>query len=179
MNTSLKRILSVVLSVTIMLSCTMAYIPAAFAKENASVDVSNAYVADASGDHALLSDVLSQSLESIQTEGQTYAADDIVSFIVTLKGDSLLDTKPESQSVTDYMESSSGLRAVQQIETVQSKVKRQIDASKTALTVKYRYSVVLNGFAVVGPYSALAELASMDGVKSVTVAQTYDYVEPA
>lgn len=178
MKIHLKRILAVVLAIAILLPSTMAWSPAVSAEENAQVDLRHVYPADASGEYALLDDVLAEATQSVQTQEQAYAPDDAVCFIVSLNGDALLDTKPESQSVTDFMQSATGKRAVQKIQMVQANVKRQIDASETGFTVKYRYSVVLNGFAVVGPYAAKSELAAMDGVKSVAVSQTYEYVEP-
>jgi len=134
---------------------------------------------DGSQDYEMIEDVLSQSPLTI--EGLKF--DEIVEFIVELESDSLLEAAPARQNITDFIDSGKGKIAMQRIEREQASVLNALKDIETdsglAIEIDYTYSLVLNGFAVNAPYSALTKLASIPGVKSVTVAQTYDYVDPS
>lgn len=138
-------------------------------------DISGAITADPEGNYQLAQDVLAEQMNQISG----YTADETVTFIVELEGSALLDTKPETQSMGQYMASSAGVTAIARIDKEQSGVLSLVKkAVSGGFTVDYTYQVVMNGFAVTGPYSMKAELEAIDGVKSVTVAQTYQYEEP-
>lgn len=187
----LKQCLSLLLSLALTLSCVMGGAMSAFAEEDdaspatvdqgasalatALLESDSVALADASSEGELMKDILSQSMNEISG----YSGNDIVEFIVELEGDALLDTKPASQTMSAYLDSSAGAVAMQSIDREQASVQSQIQRSRSlGISIEYTYRVVLNGFAVRAPLSAKESLEAIPGVKNVTVAQTYEYVEP-
>lgn len=118
-------------------------------------------------------------IESNMKSMATYSDDEVVEFIVELEGKPLLETKSKKVSLDAYLDSSKGAKALNQIEKEQASVKKQIQKNRVAgMQIEYTYTLVMNGFSVRAPYSEKENLESMDGVKSVFVAQTHEYVEP-
>lgn len=140
-----------------------------------TLNTDEALSTSASGKYEKFSDAISKSKSKVDS----YLDNEVVDFIVELEGNSLLDSKPASKTMKEYLETSAGKTAQKKIENVQSSVKSTIQKARSAnMSVECEYSVVLNGLAVKAPYSAMQTLESIPGVKSVTVAQVYDYVEP-
>lgn len=172
-----RRCLAIVMVLSMLLGTgiTGAFAVSADSGKAPAVDVSNAIIADPSQNYALAQDILSGSQEQISS----YEAEETVTFLVELEGKSLLDTKPASQTMGQYMTTSAGTAAIARIELEQVSVQSYLEKNRTyGLTVDYTYQVVMNGFAVTGPYSMKSELEAIPGVSSVTVAQTYTYEEP-
>ena len=180
MKNVLKRCLVLVMVVSMLLGTGVGQAMAASAasvggSDVITADVENAIVADPAGDYELAQDVLADSLNQLTG----YEADETVTFIVELEGNALLDTKPENQTMGQYMASAAGVTAIDRIDQEQATVQSYIESHRSmGLTVDYTYQVVMNGLAVTGPYSMKAELEAIPGVVSVTVAQTYEYEEP-
>ncbi len=163
-NRMFKRVLSLVLAMVMVLS--LAPMPHAHAHSHSAPNAGSALP-----EYELMTDTLEQKL----TKLEGYDPDEIVSFILELEGKSLLDSKPASASTKMYLA------------TADAEVKRIEKEQKTAVTalakmadveVTHSYRVILNGFAVKAPRSAMAELKAIPGVKAVYESSTYDYVEP-
>lgn len=108
-----------------------------------------------------------------------YGKDDEVVFLVELTQKPLLEANISGARLADYLGTAAGKTALRRIETEQASALSVVQSSyRDSMDVLYRYDTVFNGFAVRAKYGDLAKLRALPGVQSVTVAQTYDYVEP-
>ncbi len=154
----------------------------AFSLAFSSTPAMNVHAEEASGQeeelqgtYPTLEEVVKNNMQSLAPYGE----DEIVEFIVELEGKSLLETKAQSMSLNTYLDSAKGIAVMQSIEKEQNSVENAINRSRAAgIQIEYSYKLVMNGLAVRAPYSEKENLESIPGVKSVTVAQTHDYVEP-
>ena len=173
-----KRCLALVMVLSLVLGTGVASALAASVRSDDVVitaNVEDAIIADPFGQHDLMQDVL----DDMTTQLSGYDAESQVTFIVELEGSALLDAKPTTQTTQQYMTSAVGVAAATRICVQQATVLSRIQrVGGSQLTLDYTYQVVLNGFAVTGPYSLKAQLEAVPGVASVTVAQTYQYEEP-
>lgn len=173
-----KRCLALVMVLSLVLGTGVASALAASVRSDDVVitaNVEDAIIADPFGQHDLMQDVL----DDMTTQLSGYDAESQVTFIVELEGSALLDAKPTTQTPQQYMTSAVGVAAATRICVQQATVLSRIQrVGGSQLTLDYTYQVVLNGFAVTGPYSLKAQLEAVPGVASVTVAQTYQYEEP-
>ncbi|MBQ7875636.1 MAG: S8 family serine peptidase [Oscillospiraceae bacterium] len=176
MKSFLKRCLAIVLALSMMIGTGITAFAAPEGYDtDLAFDAENAIIAKPDANEELIQ----KNLENSKTAISDYYADKNVVFIVELEGKSVLETKPAKLSVSEYVDSFAGAMAVNGIKNQQDTVQNYImRARASGLEVEYTYKVVMNGFAVSGPYSAKAYLESIPGVKSVSVAETYEYVEP-
>lgn len=176
MKSFLRRCLAIVLALSMMIGTGVSAFAAPADFDNSiDLDLDNVIIAEPNANEELIQTALENSKASISN---SYMNETVV-FIVELEGKSVLETKPAKLTVGEYMNSFSGTMAVNSIKTQQNTVQNYIQRARSSgLEVEYTYQVVMNGFAVSGPYSAKAYLESIPGVKSVSVAETYEYVEP-
>ncbi len=120
--------------------------------------------------------------QDMQTPANLYAPRDMVRILVELEGDCLLD-----QGYTQNQISANGPQVANdkaKLETAQDYVARQIaalaaDAQLGSTTVKYNYTVALNGMAMRVPYGILAQIRALDNVKSAYICSEYQAPEVA
>lgn len=176
MKDLLKRCLAMLLVISMVLSTGITSAAASSGTENpgTSADTENAITLEPSNDLELIQD----SMDNMKNQLTGELADETVIFIVELEGRSLLETKPTNLSVNQYLGSSEGSNAQRKLAQAQHTIVSRILQERSGMTIRGTYQVVLNGFAVSGPASDLPYLESLPGVASVSVAQTYTYVEP-
>lgn len=104
---------------------------------------------------------------------QTPDARTQVTFIVTLEENAIAESVPEGMSVEEYLQTAAGSQRAQQVELAQQSVEKYLRRAKATITVEETFSVLMNGFAVRGPYSMLQTLRQIPGVASVSLSQTY------
>lgn len=108
--------------------------------------------------------------------------DSVATFIVTVDGDSLLDTFISSDSgygnIVDFIKSSDGRQYNDSIKKNQAVVKASIRkiVPKSDFSDSFTYAVVLNGFSVKAPKSSLEKIRGIKGVRSVIICNDIQYV---
>ncbi len=116
--------------------------------------------------------------QHMNTDANTYAPDDIVRILVELDGDCLLD-----QGYTQSQISAFGAQVANdsaKLKIAQDYVARQIaDMAPGKTTVKYNYTVALNGIAMSVPYGILSQIRALDNVKNACICSQYDAPEAA
>ncbi|MBQ3500956.1 MAG: S8 family serine peptidase, partial [Oscillospiraceae bacterium] len=173
MKSFLRRCLALALVLALSLTSGISAFAASADFEGEVISIDNAITAEPSGKNTLIKDELAASVKDFSGVKEN----EKVTFIVELEGESVLEAKPEEVSASDYMDTFEGDQTLNEIKSVQGEVQRKLNSAKTGLKVEFNYSVVMNGFAVSGPYSAKAYLESLPGVKAVYVANTYDIPE--
>jgi len=173
MKSFLRRCLALALVLALSLTSGISAFAASADFEGEVISIDNAITAEPSGKNTLIKDELAASVKDFSGVKEN----EKVTFIVELEGESVLEAKPEEVSASDYMDTFEGDQTLNEIKSVQGEVQRKLNSAKTGLKVEFNYSVVMNGFAVSGPYSAKAYLESIPGVKAVYVANTYDIPE--
>ncbi len=105
------------------------------------------------------------------------AKDEIVTFIVRVEGDALLDTVVASggryHSVAELLLSADGKKYVDSIKRAQAVVKASIQkmVPDSDFSQSRVYTAVMNGFSVNAPLSSMSKIAKVNGVASVTIAE--------
>lgn len=128
---------------------------------------------------------LSEDSEDIATkEEKRYQASDIVTVIVELEEDPLLDYINESEdSIQDFAASARGQELSKALRRTQEDVKAQMQALSGAVStqsvngashLEYSYTTVFNGFSMRLRYGDLERAREIAGVKRVFVAEQYD-----
>lgn len=114
--------------------------------------------------------------QNMDTAANIYAPDDIVRILVELDGDCLLD-----QGYTQAQIKVHGAQVSadsDKLKTAQEYVARQIGKLAPGKTsVKYNYTVALNGMAMSVPYGILAEIRALDNVKCAYICSEYNAPE--
>lgn len=177
MKDLLKRCLAMLLVISMVLSTGITGVAATSSGSEStgnSVNTENAITLEPSDDLELIQDTMDNMKHQL-TGG---ISDENVIFIVELEDRPLLDIKPTSQTMSQYMTSAAGTNARRKLEQAQHTIVSRILQERSGMTIRSTYQVVLNGFSVSGPASSLSYLESLPGVASVSVAQTYTYVEP-
>ena len=100
-----------------------------------------------------------------------------VEFIVELEEAPLTDSLPAGMKLADYLDTRKGTVRANAIEKQQSVMAAAIEGCADDIAITHRYQVVLNGFAVKAVYGDKAALEALDGVKRVTLGNTYDVPE--
>ena len=175
MKSFLRRCLALVLVIAMSISGGINAFAASKGLDGIDFSYAESIEVDPNGNFEMLSDKLENSKEKF--EG--YKADEKVTFIIELEGDSVLEAKPDSVTVGEFMDTSKGNATLDNISDEQDSVREYFNPVGYDFEVEYSYKVVMNGFAVSGPYAAKAYLESIPGVKSVSVAKTYEIVNPA
>lgn len=144
---------------------------------DSKTDVSHAVTAKA-GNNGFTS--IESTIQNKQTTVQAYEPNEIVTMIVELDGQALLDQKGQKQTMKEYLATSQGAQASRKLETQKTAVINSLKKERggNALQVEYSYNVIMNGFSVKAPYSMLETIANTEGVKSVRLSRTYAYEEP-
>ncbi len=105
-------------------------------------------------------------------------SDETVTFIVTVNGDSLVDTVLKSKNsynnVAGLLQSKEGRTYVDTIKKNQAVVKASILKliPQANFDGCYTYNTVINGFSVTAPYSSLEKIRNISGITSVTLASS-------
>ena len=133
------------------------------------------------GDKLTQDQVMSQIKAQYLIENGGYKDTDEVVVIVAVDGESLIETfnggKTETKSVSEYAESFAGEVQEADIVKKQNAVISALQASGLITGVEYRYTTVLNAFAVNTVYGNLEKIEKTAGVKSVSLSDTYNRVE--
>ena len=80
--------------------------------------------------------------------------------------------------VEEYLQTAAGSQRVQQVELAQQSVEKYLRRAKATITVEETFSVLMNGFAVRGPYSMLQTLRQIpliaaEGVERLTTGELF------
>ncbi len=133
------------------------------------------------GDKLTQDQVMSQIKAQYLIENGGYKDTDEVVVMVAVDGESLIETfnggKTETKSVSEYAESFAGEVQESDIVKKQNAVISALQASGLITGVEYRYTTVLNAFAVNTVYGNLEKIEKTAGVKSVSLSDTYNRVE--
>ena len=133
------------------------------------------------GDKLTQDQVMSQIKAQYLIENGGYKDTDEVVVMVAVDGESLIETfnggKTETKSVSEYAESFAGEVQEADIVKKQNAVISALQASGLITGVEYRYTTVLNAFAVNTVYGNLEKIEKTAGVKSVSLSDTYNRVE--
>lgn len=171
MNRILKRLISVLLMTALLCTCAAIQVTAVTG-DNIGLDLSSAFVAEASGGYATAGNLLEQAI----SKAYTFGPNDRVSFMVTMEESPVVEEMPENTTFTSFWKSSAGSRLRAAIEKMQKKAMEYMMGMEFDVTILHSYSVLLNGFAVEAPFAALEQLQKIPGVASVEV--MYSNVSP-
>ena len=106
----------------------------------------------------------------------TPADDDVVSVIVKLKGESLMDfAYGKKMSVAEAVGTESGRQLLQQMDRNLNRAEN--DLGKYILSYGYRYSTIFNGFSANIRYGDIGKLKSSDAVSAVILGNRYTVPE--
>lgn len=136
--------------------------------------------ADVSGvdfSKAVTAEVTGQPLASAQEEGaqlRLYGEEELVTFIITLEQSGIAQSAPKGMDIIQFLQTAAGERAAKLVEKAQALVETYFKRIRSNVVVERSFSVLMNGFAVTAPYSALESLRAIPGVASVAVSQSYD-----
>ena len=100
-----------------------------------------------------------------------------VEFIVELEEAPLADSIPAGMKLADYLDTRKGDVRAKAIEQQQAIMAAAIETCAEEVAVIRRYQVVMNGFAVSGRLSDREKLEALEGVKRVTLGNTYSVPE--
>ncbi len=121
-------------------------------------------------------DLKLQSNESSPIESLSYADTDIVTVIVVMEDESLLDQGFSKKQIS--ANDASLTAAKQQLAVKQDALIKQIsDVTDEKSVLRYRFSVIVSGLSFDIPYGDLAKIEALDGVKYAFVAPVYDVPE--
>ncbi len=110
--------------------------------------------------------------QNMNTTANIYASDDIVRILVELDGDCLLEQGYTHTQINAFGPQVAADTA--KLETAQEYVAKQIAAMAPGKTsVKYNYTVAMNGMAMSVPYGILAQIRALDNVKSAFICSEY------
>ena len=117
---------------------------------------------------------------AMDTTANLYEADQIVRILVELEGDCLLEQGYTQRQISAQGEQVKADTA--KLESLQDALAQRIEklAQQSGLgesTVKYNYTVALNGLAMSVPYGILAQINALDGVKRAVVCSEYNAPE--
>ncbi|MBQ4566338.1 MAG: S8 family serine peptidase, partial [Oscillospiraceae bacterium] len=117
-------------------------------------------------------DLKLDSESDIQTEALGYDAEDLVTVIVVMEEDSLLDqgySKKQIAANAAAIQAAKDALALKQ-ETLLTNIAA---LTGTEVAAGYSYSVIVSGFSVEVPYGKLSEIRAMDGVRTAFVAPVF------
>ncbi len=187
----MNRVLALVLSLCLLLSL----VPAAFAAEDKtgitaetnlsapSVELQNA-VNNADVETAVNADVTVEKIENpglelkldtetdVQTETLGYEAEDIVTVIVVMEEESLLDQGYSKKQIAGNIAAVKASKEALALK--QNALLAEISkVTGTEVAADNSYSVIISGFSVEVPYGKLSQIQQMDGVRSAFVAPVF------
>ena len=100
-----------------------------------------------------------------------------VEFIVELEEAPLADSLTAGMKLADFLNTQKGTVQANAIEQQQAVMAAAIESCTDDVAITHRYQVVMNGFAVTGKLSDREALEALEGVKRVTLGNTYDVPE--
>ena len=99
-------------------------------------------------------------------------SDNIVSFIVEMEGEPLLETDGAEQIGVDYCQSAEGVLYESTLKSQQNQAINKLNRLRDAdIEVGYTYTTLFNGFSVDAPMSMQEELESLPNVKQVYISR--------
>lgn len=111
------------------------------------------------------------------SEADFPAADEEVRVIVELDVQSLLDVREDAQmenvSMNDFLSTDSAKAQLEKIQDLQADVLAEMKAAGISQEVTYTYSAVTGGFAAKVAYGDIAAIEEIDGVRKVSLCETY------
>ncbi|MCH5162769.1 MAG: leucine-rich repeat protein [Clostridiales bacterium] len=112
-------------------------------------------------------------------EAGGYRSGDIVSAIIELEGDAVIDSYLDGGSATtgsvgEYAASRAGKNKINTIKSKQKAFLARLNDAALVSEVGYSYSTVMNAVSVKVPYGNISKIEQMDGVKSVILSETYN-----
>ncbi len=171
-NRYLMRVTAYLISAAILFTSLPAYIAGAVSGAGNKGDLSSF-----SSPYQLMSDVLNDKIQKLGNE--VYSEDDEVVFIVEMTQKPVSAVKSDKLSLAEFKNTAEGMSAVKKIESEQNKALSVINSKYSAeMKVMYTYDTLLNGFSVKAKYGQKSVLEALPGVRSVTVAETYEYAAP-
>ena len=111
---------------------------------------------------------LPQGVKELEEASKLYAADEVVPAFIVLEAKPLADTGVSIQAVTAAQEAQLLAAQDKLINTISKKVLGK------ALDVRYQFTYLTNAVSANVPFGALAEIAKLDGVKTVFLMPVYD-----
>ena len=119
----------------------------------------------------LLKAELPQGVKELAEAAELYAADEVVPAFIVLEGKALADTGVSIQAVS--AEKEAALLAAQ--DKLINTISRKVLGEK--LDVRYQFTYLTNAISANVPFGALAEIAKLDGVKTVFLMPVYEKCE--
>ena len=116
----------------------------------------------------LLKAELPQGVKELAEAAELYAADEVVPAFIVLEDKPLADTGVSIQAVTADQEAALLATQNKLINTISKKVLGE------KLDVRYQFTYLTNAITANVPFGALAEIAKLDGVKTVFLMPVYD-----
>ncbi len=101
-----------------------------------------------------------------------YSDDKLVSVIVSVKGDTVLDND-DYDDMKEYLQSDEAAKASQKAVSVQQRVQNYIKRYYPELKTEYSYTVLLNGFSCEIPESLIDVVKEYPLVKNVSINNEY------
>ena len=111
---------------------------------------------------------LPQGVKELQEAAKLYADDEVVPAFIVLEDKPLADTGVSIQAVSSSQEAALLAQQNKLINTISKKVLGE------KLDVRYQFTYLTNAVSVNVPFGALAEIAKLDGVKTVFLMPVYD-----
>lgn len=126
-----------------------------------------------------LSGVALQNLSKSVLENAGYAPSSSgkKTVIVRLSADSVSESVPDGETVTDYISSYSGSKKIKSIKESQSNFLNSLSSLGVSYEVRYQYTTVTNAVAIEVDASRISAIKSITGVKSAYLSQTYSQPE--
>ncbi|MDE6868737.1 MAG: leucine-rich repeat protein [Clostridia bacterium] len=97
--------------------------------------------------------------------------------IVRLNSDSVADSVPDGESVTDYLSSYAGSKKIKSIKEAQNDFLNSLSSMGVSYKLRYQYTTVTNAVAIEVDASQISAIKSVASVKAAYLSQTYSYPE--
>ena len=110
------------------------------------------------------------------SESELPSPDDIVSVIVELDADSLLDVRDRvnsAMSMMDFQRTQAAKDQLSEIATMEASVKEAIEAEGITPEYVFSYAAIISGFSAEVPYRDIEAIEAVDGVARVVLCETY------
>ena len=110
------------------------------------------------------------------SESELPDPDEIVSVIVELNTDSLLDVRDRvnsSMSMMDFQQTQAAKDQLSEIATMEANVKEAIEDEGITPEYIFSYAAIISGFSAEVPYKDIEDIEAVDGVARVVLCETY------
>ena len=171
----MKRILSFVLALTMVLTLSMGS-GVAFALENEETVVTQELFAEKLDADKIDVNLTAEDVAAADLALEQSLVDEngMVAVFIEMEGDSIIEEDAAAVMDDETQEK------VEAMEEVQAQIVEKIEQTVLEgepMEVSYHYTWLFNGVAATVPYSAMAEIAEVDGVKKVVVQPVYELYE--